>query len=61
MTRSEIWEKYGSGWASSYAAAYDPNDAGKYYGGSAWDNQALFDHEGNPLSSIQMFDMMKGE
>lgn len=61
MTRSEIWEKYGSGWASSYASVYDPNDAGKYYGGSAWDNQALFDHEGNPLSSIQMFNMMKGE
>lgn len=61
MTRSQIWEKYGSGWASSYASVYDPNDAGRYYGGSAWDNQALFDYEGNPLSSIRMFRMMKGE
>lgn len=61
MTRSEIWEKYGSGWASSYASGYDPEDAGKYYGGSAWDNQALFDNEGHPLSSIQMFLKIKGE
>ncbi len=60
LTRSQIWEKYGSGWASSYASGYDPNDAGKYYGGSAWDNQALFDHEGHPLSSIQMFTKIKG-
>ncbi len=59
MSRSEIWEKYGSGWASSFAAGYDPNDAGQYYGGSAWDNQALFDVEGHPLASIQMFEMMR--
>lgn len=40
---SPIWEKYGSGWASSYAADYDPDDAGLYYGGCSWDNQAMFD------------------
>lgn len=57
--RSKLWENYGSGWASSYAAGYDPNDAGNYYGGSAWDNQALFDFEGHPLASIQMFKEMK--
>lgn len=50
-----LWEKYGSGWASSYAAEYDPNDAGKYYGGSAMENQALFDFEGNPLESLKVF------
>lgn len=50
-----IWEKYGSGWASSYAGEYDPNDAGKWYGGSAWDNQALFDFTGHPLASLQVF------
>lgn len=61
LTRSEIWEKYGSGWASSYASGYDPDDAGKYYGGSAWDNQALFDFEGHPLASIEMFGMMAGD
>lgn len=60
MTRSAIWEKYGSGWASSYASEYDSEDAGKYYGGSSWDNQALFDFEGHPLPSIEMFKMMRG-
>ena len=29
---SALWEKYGSGWASSYSAEYDPDDAGLYYG-----------------------------
>ena len=38
-----IWEKYGSGWASSFASEYDSEDAGKWYGGSAVDNQGLFD------------------
>ena len=53
--RQLLWEKYGSGWASSYAAVYDPDDAGKYWGGSAWDNQALFDAEGKPLASLATF------
>ena len=51
-SRQLLWEKYGSGWASSYAAVYDPDDAGIYYGGSAWDNQALFDFQGKPLASL---------
>lgn len=51
----ESWEKNGSGWASSYAASYDPKDAGVYYGGSSWDNQALFDFEGHPLESLKVF------
>jgi len=50
-----IWEKYGSGWASSYAAEYDPHDAGAWYGGSAVDNQALFDFTGKPLASLNVF------
>lgn len=49
------WEKYGSGWAASYAADYDPDDAGKYYGGSSWDNQAMFDFNGKPLESINVW------
>lgn len=49
------WEMYGSGWASSYSAEYDPADAGKYYGGCAWDNQAMFDHEGRKLPSLDVF------
>ncbi|WHZ02597.1 glycosyl hydrolase 53 family protein [Neobacillus sp. YX16] len=50
-----VWEKYGSGWASSYAAEYDPHDAGAWYGGSAVDNQALFDFTGKPLPSLNVF------
>ena len=49
-----IWEKYGSGWASSYCAGYDPDNGGKYYGGSTWDNQAFFDHAGRPLDSLKV-------
>ena len=55
----EKWEKYGSGWASSHAAVYDPGDAGKYYGGSAVDNQAFFDAEGRPLESLKVFRLMR--
>ena len=50
-----LWEEYGSGWATSYAGEYDPNDAGKWYGGSAWDNQALFTFDGNPLPSLMTY------
>ena len=54
-----LWEKYGSGWASSYASVYDPNDAGKYYGGSAVDNQAMFDASGHPLESLKLFQLVR--
>jgi len=56
---SAIWEEYGSGWASSYASDYDPEDAGKYYGGCSWDNQAFFDWEGHPLPSLNLFKYLK--
>ena len=54
-----LWEKYGSGWASSYAAEYDPADAGKYYGGSACDNQAMFDSNGHALPSLSVFKYLR--
>ncbi len=56
---SPIWEKYGSGWASSYASDYDPDDAGLYYGGCSWDNQAMFDFDGYPLPSLNVFKYLK--
>lgn len=56
---SALWEKYGSGWASSYSADYDPDDAGLYYGGCSWDNQALFDFTGHPLASLNVFRYLK--
>ena len=55
----EKWEKFGSGWASSHAAGYDPEDAGKYYGGCAVDNQALFDPNGKPLDSLRIFNLVR--
>lgn len=55
----KAWEQYGSGWASSYAKAYDPKDAGIYYGGSAWDNQAWFDFDGRALPSLYTYKYLK--
>ena len=55
----EKWERDGSGWASSFAAEYDPNDAGKYYGGSAVDNQAFFAPDGTPLESLKVFSLVR--
>ncbi|WP_287914604.1 glycosyl hydrolase 53 family protein [Cellulomonas sp.] len=49
-----LWETHGSGWASSYAGEYE-DDAATWYGGSSWDNQALFDVEGEPLESLRVF------
>ncbi len=50
---SAKWEKYGSGWASSFCADYDPDDGALYYGGGSWDNQAMFDFDGHPLESLK--------
>ena len=55
----EKWETYGSGWASSFAAGYDPDDAGKYFGGSAVDNQAMFGPDGKPLESLRVFNLVR--
>lgn len=55
----DIWEACGSGWASSYASEYDPDDAGVWYGGSAVDNQAMFDADGAPLSSINVWKLVR--
>ncbi len=49
-----LWERDGSGWATSYAGEYQA-DAAQWWGGSSWDNQALFDVQGHPLESLQVF------
>lgn len=56
---SPIWEEFGSGWASSYAADYDPTEAGLFYGGCSWENQAMFDFDGYPLTSLNVFKYLK--
>ena len=53
------WEAYGSGWASSYAKEYDPDDAGKWYGGCAVENQAFFDENGGALESLKVFALLE--
>lgn len=58
QTNLPIWEKYGSGWASSYAISYDPNVNKTNYGGSEWDNQALFDFNGKALPSLRVFNLV---
>lgn len=50
-----LWEQFGSGWATSYAGEYDPADAGVWFGGSAWENQALFGYDGIPHESLRTF------
>ena len=59
QARAALWEQYGSGWAASYAAEYDPGDAGEYYGGCACENQALFDSDGSPLESLKTFSYVR--
>ena len=56
---SVLWETYGSGWASSYAAEYDPDDAGQWYGGCAVDNQAFFDADGKATEALKVFALVK--
>ncbi|MGN0730038.1 glycosyl hydrolase 53 family protein [Treponema sp.] len=48
------WEKFGCGWASSFAAEYD-REVGSGMNGGTWDNQALFDFDGKALESLNVF------
>ncbi len=59
-SNKEAWEKYGCGWAASYSVKYDPDDAGVWYGGSSWDNQAMFAFDGTPLESINVWKYVFG-
>ncbi|WGN90037.1 glycosyl hydrolase 53 family protein [Ligilactobacillus faecis] len=53
-------DKYGTGWASKHAVGYAPDSVMYYegkptWGGSTWDNVALFDDLGYPLQSLKMY------
>ncbi|MGJ0390363.1 glycosyl hydrolase 53 family protein [Microbacterium sp. CGR1] len=54
-----LWERDGSGWASSFAGEYEPEDAGHWFGGSAWDNQALFGFDGTPSDALNIFSYVR--
>lgn len=51
--QSRLWTEYGCGWATDAAKEYD-KDVDKA-GGSSYDNQALFDFNGKPLESLDVF------
>ncbi|MCR5149003.1 MAG: glycosyl hydrolase 53 family protein [Eubacterium sp.] len=54
----QLWEEYGSGWATKFAAPYDAN-VGEYYGGSAVDNEGWFDFDGKAVASIDVYNMIR--
>lgn len=54
-----LWERDGSGWASSFAGEYEPEDAGHWFGGSAWDNQALFGFDGTASDALNIFSYLR--
>ncbi len=54
-----LWERDGSGWASSFAGEYEPEDAGHWFGGSAWDNQALFGFDGTASDALRVFSYVR--
>ncbi len=51
--QSNLWKAHGSGWATDFAAEYDPDVTAA--GGSSYDNQALFSFDGVPLDSLDVF------
>ena len=56
----EAADKYGTGWASKGAVGYAPDNEMYYdgqpsWGGSSWDNQGLFDIQGNALHSLRFY------
>ena len=57
-TNMALWEKYGSGWATSASGEYD-EDAATWFGGSAVDNQAFFDFSGHPLETLKVFNYIR--
>lgn len=53
-TNPSVWEQYGSGWKSRYAASYDKSIEAVTEGSDV-DNEALFDKRGKVLPSINAF------
>ena len=58
LQNKELWQTYGSGWATSFAGAYD-KDAGTWYGGSAVDNEGWFDFTGHPLATAKIYSYIR--
>jgi arabinogalactan endo-1,4-beta-galactosidase len=54
-----LWERDGSGWATSFAGEYDAHDAGQWFGGSSWENQALFGYDGAASDALNIFSYVR--
>lgn len=57
-TTKENSKKFGTGWANQYAKSYSASYSGENEC-SSWDNNTLFDNNGNALSSIKAFRAMR--
>ena len=56
-------EVFGTGWANSHSVGYSPDSVMYYqgkpaWGGTTWDNMAMFDDHGFPLQSLNVFNGM---
>lgn len=57
----DLWQEHGSGWATTHSQEfYDPDGRlgdtwADEFGGSSWDNQALFAFDGTPLESLRVY------
>ena len=54
-SNKQKWNEFGSGWASDYAGTYDAQAQKWGGGGTNNENASLFDFEGNPLASLNVF------
>lgn len=65
-TDSSAWGTYGTGWASSTSENYErlfsstSNEYSTTDQGSSWDNMTLFDANGNAMSSLYVFNDIRG-
>ena len=50
-----LWDKYGCGWASKYAAEYDKQAPTEESGGAVIENQSFFGGDGKALKSLRAF------
>ncbi len=56
----KVSDVYGTGWASKYAVGYAPDSVMYWnnqptWGGTTWDNVTLFDDQGYPLQSLNVY------
>lgn len=58
-SNKEAWEKYGCGWAASYAGEYDKDVKEWGGGGAVVENEAWFDFSGHALASANIYKFVR--